>query len=229
MPQTGVPVRCDINEREIDEKPFHVVSFHRSTFDAGVAQQRLRLKLDPARPGVVTTDFIGVDKHLEETSGEEGKEVTQSSSAGAFGQRQSMYANRHISSFVDVFRAAREKEGGTVASCTELLQKMIAIARSRPGVSFRVGVHPPVDEAKLASPAPPASAATAAAPASAEGAAKEGEGGPPAIDVHAMERQMLRRETKPAILRLEIMKVGTAGRTAPPQQSRRRDTCIARR
>ena len=51
------------------------------------------------------------------------------SSTGAFGQKQAMYANRHISSFIDVFRVAREKEGGTVASCTKLLEDMISIAR----------------------------------------------------------------------------------------------------
>ena len=48
---------------------------------------------------------------------------------GAFGQKQAMYANRHISAFIDVFRVAREKEGGTVGSCTKLLEDMIAIAR----------------------------------------------------------------------------------------------------
>ncbi len=35
-----------------------------------------------------------------------------------------MYSNRHISSFIDVFRMARENEGGAVASCAKLLEDM---------------------------------------------------------------------------------------------------------
>ena len=58
-----------------------------------------------------------------------------------------------------------------------------------------MGVHPPLDEAKLATPAA-AKAAVAAAG-----------GGTSAIDVHAMEKQMLHRETKAAVLRIEIFKV----------------------
>ncbi len=49
----GVPVKCQITEREVQDKLYHVVVFQQSNFFAGVAQQRLRVKLDPARPGMV--------------------------------------------------------------------------------------------------------------------------------------------------------------------------------
>ncbi len=49
----GVPVKCQITEREVHDKLHHVVVFQQSNFGGGVAQQRLRFKLDPARPGMV--------------------------------------------------------------------------------------------------------------------------------------------------------------------------------
>jgi hypothetical protein len=49
------------------------------------------------------------------------------SSTGAFGQKQAMYYDRHVSSFIDIFRMAREREGGTISSCTKLLEDMIAV------------------------------------------------------------------------------------------------------
>ena len=74
--------------------------------------------------------------------------------------------------------------------------------RVRPGISFRVGVHPPLDESKLSTPP--------LAKASQQATASGGTG----IDVNAMEKQMLNRETKAAVLRIEIFKVGGQGREA---------------
>ncbi len=71
-------------------------------------------------------------------------------------------------------------------------------ARAKPGISFRVGVHPPVDEARLSAGKPEHTV-------NARG-----------IDVYAMEQQMLLRQTKAAIMRIEIFKVrGPEAETAP--------------
>ena len=130
-------VKCSINEQEVDGKSHYVIAFERSSFEAGVAQQRLRVKLDPLRPGVVMDTWSR--QHLDGAaagkkavgSGSERKaaeeEAAASMGSGAFGRKQAMYANRHVSSFIDVFRMAREKEGGTVASCSRLLDDMITM------------------------------------------------------------------------------------------------------
>lgn len=129
--QVGIAVKCSINEKEVEGKPHFVITFERSSFEAGVAQQRLRVKLDSFRPGVV----MDMDQHLNGKkavgNGADRKAAEEAAAAvggtGAFGQKQAMYANRHISSFIDVFRMAREREGGTVASCSKLLDDMITM------------------------------------------------------------------------------------------------------
>ena len=84
-------------------------------------------------------------------------------------------------------------------------------ARVKPGMAFRVGVHPPIDEAKLAAPPPAKVQAKAEDGAAGEGKAKT-------IDVHAMERQMLQRETKPAVLLIDVVTVRWGGGVALLQE-----------
>ncbi|GAX73193.1 hypothetical protein CEUSTIGMA_g646.t1 [Chlamydomonas eustigma] len=196
----GIAVKCTLSEREINEKMHHVVILEKSSFEAGVAQQRLRVKLDLQRPGMVLdlhqqAATVGERKYFG--NGAERKVAEEAyalaSSTGAFGQKQAMYYNRHVSSFIDIFRMAREREGGTISSCTKLLEDMIAIARMKPGLSFRVGVHPPLEEARLSASPPP------------DGKHFVNENG---VDVHAMEAQMLQRETKAAVMRIEVFKLG---------------------
>lgn len=198
----NVPVRCHIIDRTVEEHTMMVLTFESSTIEEGVQQQRIRLKLHDDRPGVVEDQSMKVAENNEADGHPLSLEsaapsVSNLNERGPFGQKQGIYLNRHLSSFIDVFRAARQKEGGTIASCTQLLDDLICIARVKPGLTYRVGVHPPMDESKFSTPA-------VAATSGEEGfQAASGK-----IDLHEMERQMLLRETRPALLRIDVVKIG---------------------
>jgi PAS domain S-box-containing protein len=170
---THIPVKCEITDQVVDEKPYILVTFQASSIDEGVSQQKLRLKLDDDRSGVI----------------HEGQE---DSCMGPFGQSLNDYTSRHISTFIDAFRAARQKEGGTIASCTKMLDDMIAIARIKPGVTFKLGIHPPLDESKFS-------------PAQANERSPDAQG---KVDMRVIEKSLLDRQTKPCLLRVDVVNHG---------------------
>ncbi|GFR48517.1 hypothetical protein Agub_g10412 [Astrephomene gubernaculifera] len=115
------PVKPHLSIREENDVITHVVNVEFSTWERGLDERRLALVID--EDGMVLS--------VSETP------------MGVFGIKPASMVGHSIAEYVDVLSPLRSQ-------LSDIIKKMIAVQAEKPGYSWRVGVHPPVDEAALA-------------------------------------------------------------------------------
>ncbi|GLC33063.1 hypothetical protein PLESTB_000374500 [Pleodorina starrii] len=118
----SVPVKPHLSIREENDVITHVVNVEFSTWERGLDERRLSLVVDET----------GVVQSVSDTP------------MGVFGIKPTSMVGHSIAEYVDALSPLR-------AQLPEILKKMMAVQTEKPGYTWRVGVHPPVDEAALAS------------------------------------------------------------------------------
>ncbi|GLI64845.1 hypothetical protein VaNZ11_008226 [Volvox africanus] len=116
------PVKPHLSIREENDVITHVVNVEFSSWERGLDERRLALVVDDA----------GVIQSASDTP------------MGVFGIKPAAMIGHSIAEYVDTLSPLRSQ-------LPEILKKMMAVQSEKPGYTWRVGVHPPVDEAALAS------------------------------------------------------------------------------
>ncbi|KAG2493479.1 hypothetical protein HYH03_008295 [Edaphochlamys debaryana] len=115
------PVKPHLSLREENDVITHVVNIEFSTWERGLDERRLALVIDDA--GMITS--------------------VSDTPMGVFGIKPASMVGHSIAEYVDVLSPLRNE-------LTDIVKKMTQVVTDKPGYSWRVGVHPPVDEAALA-------------------------------------------------------------------------------
>ncbi|KAG2450719.1 hypothetical protein HYH02_004557 [Chlamydomonas schloesseri] len=115
------PVKPHLSLREENDVITHVVNIEFSSWERGLDERRLAMVIDEA--GVIQT--------------------VSDTPMGVFGIKPASMVGHSVAEYIDALSPLR-------GELPEVIKKMVALQTEKPGYSWRVGVHPPVDEAALA-------------------------------------------------------------------------------